>query len=213
MPLQPVATVLTDQSAATGVREVGLSDEQYVQAALAAFRGRSSSGQFRQQPTLDPAHALGAAEQDALDAVGLMPDARTKADAEAARSESLNVFFHVFESALPTAEVARWLGRDPSRIRQRVREGSLLALEANGEVRLPALQFHRNAEIPGLGEVLRALPPGTSALEALSWFATPAPDLADDNDAPRSPRDYLLQTGDAVAVIDIAQGLAHGEAG
>ena len=146
----------------------------------------------------------------------MLPDARTTADADAARAEALNVFFHIFESALPTTEAARMLERNPSRIRQRIREGSLLALETDGEMRLPALQFHRGAEIPGLGQVLRALPRGIGTLEALSWLTTPIPDLADpagDDDGPRSPRDYLLQTGDAATVVRIAQGLARGEAG
>ncbi|MEB2319927.1 MAG: hypothetical protein OZ935_14875 [Pseudomonadota bacterium] len=214
MPSETAATALMRKPAAKRVQVEDLSDEQYVQAALDAFLGkRSSPGQFRQQSTLDPARALSPEERDALDAVGMLPDARTAADAEAARTDALHVFFHVFESALPTAEVARQLGKNPSRIRQRVREGSLLALEANGEMRLPALQFHRKAEVPGLGKVLRALPPGIDTLEALSWFTAPTPDLADGDAKPRSPRDYLLQTGDAAPVIGIAEGLARGEAG
>lgn len=214
MPTKTAATALMHRPAATRVHPVDLSDEDYVQAALDAFLGRSiSPGQFRQQPTLDLAHALSADELEVLDAVGMMPDARTEADAEAARSEALNVFFHVFQSALPTAEIARRLGKDPSRIRQRVREGSLLAVVANAEVRLPELQFHENAEIPGLRQVLRALPKGIDTLEALSWLATPTPDLADDSGEPRSPRDYLLQTGETAPVIEIAEGLVRGQAG
>lgn len=214
MMTETAATALMHGPAANRVRHADLSDEDYVQAALDAFRGRSiSPGQFRQQSTLDLAHALSAEELDVLDAVGMMPDVRTQADAEAARAEALNVFFHVFESALPTAEVARLLGKDASRIRQRVREGSLLSVVANGEMRLPALQFHKNAEVPGLGQVLRALPRGIDTLEALSWLATPTPDLADGGGVPRSPRDYLLQTGDVAPVIEIAEGLARGQAG
>ncbi len=214
MPSRSAATTLTRGPTAKRLRTAELSDEQYVQAALDTFLGRSSSpGQFRQQATLNPTHALSVEEQDVLDAVGMLPDVRTAADAEAARTEALHVFFHVFESALPTAEIARLLGKNPSRIRQRIREGSLLALEANGEMRLPELQFHRRAEIPGLGQVLRALPREIDTLEALSWLTTPTPDLADDNGEPRSPRNYLLQTGDAAPVVAIAQGLAHGEAG
>ena len=195
-------------------RPFGLSDEDYVHAALDSFLGRAvSPGQFRQQATLDPQHALSANEQEALSAVGMMPDDRTEADAEAARQESLNVFFHVFQSALPSAEAAKRLGKDPSRIRQRVREGSLLALMSGGEMRLPALQFHENAEIPGLGQVLRALPKGIDTLEALSWLANPTPDLPDALGEPSSPREYLLRTGDVAPVVAIAEGLARGQAG
>lgn len=196
------------------VRRADLSDEDYVQAALESFRGRAvSPGQFRQQSTLDPAHALSADERKVLDSVGMMPDEKTDADAEAARQESLNVFFHVFQSALPTTEAAKRLGKDPSRIRQRVREGSLLAVMSGGEMRLPELQFHKNAEIPGLGEVLRALPKGIDTLEVLSWLATPTPDLPDAQGEPSSPRQYLLRSGDVAPVVEIAEGLARGQAG
>lgn len=214
MTTETAASALLHVPTGKRVRRADLSDEDYVHAALDAFLGRAvSPGQFRQQSTLDPAHALSAGEREVLAAVGMMPDERTEAAAEAARQESLNVFFHVFQSALPTAEAAKRLGKDPSRIRQRVREGSLLALVSGGEMRLPELQFHKNAEIPGLGDVLRALPKGIDTLEALSWLATPTPDLPDAQGEPSSPRKYLLRSGDIAPVIAIAEGLARGQAG
>lgn len=208
------AATLTQVPGHQRTRRTELSDEAYVHAALDTFLGRAvSPGQFRQQATLDPVRALSAEEQKVLGAVGMMPNRRTRADAEAARQEALNVFFHVYQSALSTAEAARRLGKDPSRIRQRVREGSLLALVANGEMRLPELQFHENAEIPGLGQVLRTLPKGIDTLEALSWLATPTPDLPGAQGEPSSPREYLLRSGDVAAVAAIAEGLARGQAG
>jgi hypothetical protein len=212
--METAATALLHVPETRRAHHADLSNEAYVQAALENFLGRSGSpGQFRQQATLDPAHALSTEERGVLAAVGMMPDARTGADAEAARQEALNVFFHVFQSALTTAEAARRLGKDPSRVRQRVRERSLLALVSNGEIRLPDLQFHGDAELPGLGQVLRALPAGVDTLEALSWLATPTPDLASDDGTPCSPRDFLLRTGNAHPVIAIAEGLARGQAG
>lgn len=214
MSTETAADALMQKPAPNLGRSADLSDEEYVQAALDAFLGRSGSpGQFRQPSTLNLPHALSAEELEVLEAVGMLPDAGTADDADAARGEALNVFFHVFQSARTTVEVAQWLGKDPSRIRQRVREGTLLALMSSGELRLPALQFHENAEVPGLGQVLRALPKGVDTLEALSWLATPTPDLADRRGASRSPRDYLLQTGDTASVIEIAKGLARGQAG
>lgn len=214
MTTETAASALLHAPTGKRVRSADLSDEDYVRAALEAFLGRAvSPGQFRQQSTLDPAHALSASEREALAAVGMMPDERTEAAAEAARQESLNVFFHVFESALPTAAAAKRLGKDPSRIRQRVREGSLLALVSGGEMRLPQLQFHENAEVPGLGHVLRALPKGIDTLEVLSWLATPTPDLPNAQGEPSSPREYLLRSGDIAPVVAIAEGLARGQAG
>ena len=211
---ETAAAALLRAPADPGLRATEPSDEDYVQAALESFRGRAiSPGQFRQQATLDPMHALSAGEREALGAVGMLPDDRTAADAESARQEALNVFFHVFQSALPTVEAARRLGKDPSRIRQRVREGSLLALVSGNEMRIPVQQFHEQAELPGLGQVLRALPKGITTLEALSWLATPTPDLSDAGGEAASPRDYLLRTGDAASVIPLAAGLARGQAG
>lgn len=214
MTSETAVAALMRAAGSTRTPRADLSDEDYVQAALDAFLRRSGSpGQFRQQATLDPARALGTEERDALESVGMLPDARTEADAETARQEALNVFFHVFQSALSTAEAARRLGKDPSRIRQRVREGTLLALVSNGEMRLPELQFHHDAEVPGLGQVLRALPLGIDTLEALSWLATPSPDLADDGGEPCSPREFLLRHGNTKPVVAIAEGLARGQAG
>lgn len=214
MIAETAAATLLHRPAKERIRRNDLSDEDYVHAALESFLGRAvSPGQFRQQSTLDPARALSSDEREVLGAVGMMPDDRTEADAEAARQESLNVFFRVLQSALTTAEAARQLGKDPSRIRQRVREGSLLALVSGGEMRLPALQFHKNAEIPGLGQVLRALPKGIDTLEVLSWLTTPTPDLPDAQHEPSSPREYLLRSGDVAPVITIAEGLARGQAG
>ena len=214
MIAETTAATLLHGPAKERIRRNDLSDEDYVHAALESFLGRAvSPGQFRQQSTLDPARALSSGEREVLGAVGMMPDDRTEADAEAARQESLNVFFRILQSALTTAEAARQLGKDPSRIRQRVREGSLLALVSGGEMRLPALQFHQNAEIPGLGQVLRALPKGIDTLEVLSWLTTPTPDLPDAQREPSSPREYLLRSGDVAPVITIAEGLARGQAG
>lgn len=212
--METAATALMHTAGEQPIDRATLSDEAYIHAALDTFLGRAvSPGQFRQQATLDPAHALSVEEQEVLEAVGMMPGPATKTHAEAARQEALNVFFHVFQSAWPTAEAARRLGRDPSRIRQRVREGSLLAVVANGEMKLPEQQFHQDAELPGLSQVLRALPKGIDTLEALSWLATPTPDLADDSGEPLSPREFLLRTGDAAPVVAIAEGLARGQAG
>jgi hypothetical protein len=202
-------------STTPSARPHDLDDEDYVQAALHAFFGNADgAARFRPLAALNPARDLSAGERDALAAVGLLPDANTEADAEAARQDALNRFFIVFQTALTTAEAAKLLGKDPSRIRQRVREGSLLALAGSGgDMRLPRAQFHHDAEIPGLGTVLRALPKGIDALEALSWLETPNPDWPDAQGQPSSPREHLLRSGDVAAVRAAAEGLARGQAG
>ncbi|TJY57150.1 DNA-binding protein [Sinimarinibacterium sp. CAU 1509] len=214
MPIAPSAhEVLFQDRDATG-RAQTVDDEAYIRAALTRFHvDPQGPSQFRQPPSLDLASGVSATERSALAAVGMLPDAKTQADAEAARAEALHVFFHIFQQALTTREAAEMMGVDQSRIRQRVRERSLLALSADGETRLPQQQFQDNAPIPGLRTVLQALPDGYDPLEVLSWLATPTPDLLGADETPVSPREYLLKTGDEHAVAAIARGLQRGEAG
>lgn len=186
------------------------SDLEYVRAAATEFFHRG--GEFVPPAALAPELTLTDGELDALRRVGLAPGPETRARAERARKESLYVFFSVFKSALPTSTVAAMLGVNASRIRQRIKDRTLLALSDGGESRLPAIQFHDQRELPGLRLVLPALPAGTSVLEAVSWLATPNADLAGLNaeDEPRepiSPREYLLRTGDGAAVAELATSL------
>ncbi len=125
----------------------------------------------------------------------------------ARRGGYVAVFRHFFADALPTAAVAVMLGHDVASIRQRLREGSLVALAAGGTMRVPALQFHQGVEVPGLARVLRALPARLGPLDVLLWLDTPAPCWAGADGQPRSPRDYLVQTGMAESVVAAAQRL------
>lgn len=190
-----------------------IDDAAYIQAALTEFRDLGHGpGAFRQRATLAPDRALTAGERRALAAVGMMPDASTRADAERARREALYVFFHVFQTALSTAAAAALLQVNPSRVRQRVAERTLLVLNNAGELRFPAAQFHGQAEVPGLRQVLPALPHDLKPLEALSWLTTPTDELPGSDGMPQSPREYLLSTGDADTVAALAQTLKRGEA-
>jgi len=91
-------------------------------------------------------------------------------------------------------------GVNPSRIRQRVRERSLIPLTDGAETRFPAAWFEGEHEVPGLRVGLPALPSDLRPLEALSWWLTPTHDLADASDTPRSPRAYLLAESNGPAV-------------
>ncbi len=188
------------------------SDEDYIRSALAEFRrGNQSRGEFRQQSSVAPEKALTAGELRALERIGLGPNAEVPAQAERARQQALHVFFHAYQTALPTIEVATMLGVNASRIRQRVKERTLLAMVDAGEIRFPSMQFHDGRELPGLRELLPTLPPNIKTLEALSWFATPSVELAQDGGEPQAPRDYLLATGEVSPVIELARMLDRGE--
>jgi hypothetical protein len=52
-------------------------------------------------------------------------------------------YMALLETSLTTAEAARYLKVDVSRIRQRLRERSLFGIDYDGERRLPRFQFER----------------------------------------------------------------------
>ena len=205
-------TQLMQLLASSGAQRADVSDEEYVHSALKEFRRNSHTrSEFRQRATLEPERAFTAGEVRALSRVGLQRSERLRGDAERARREALAVFFTAFHTALSTAEAAALLGVNASRVRQRVKERTLLALNDASELRFPSIQFFKGKELPGLRSVLPALPEQVKAIEALSWLATPTAELADDGAEPRSPRDYLLATGETAPVIELARALKRGE--
>eukprot|EP00456_Euglypha_rotunda_P071972 TRINITY_DN64933_c0_g1_i4.p1 TRINITY_DN64933_c0_g1~~TRINITY_DN64933_c0_g1_i4.p1 ORF type:complete len:171 (+),score=28.65 TRINITY_DN64933_c0_g1_i4:226-738(+) len=147
-------------------------------------------------------------ERQALDDVGLGEGPEVLALAKKARRESAAAFNSVFESALTLAESSELLGSSLSAIQQRLDDGTLLKITTGTEIFLPAVQFHDGAELPGLRELLVALPKGMSAMAILSWLGTPSVDLAPVEDDGRfkaiSPRDYLIHAGSVSAVVKLA---------
>ncbi len=121
------------------------------------------------------------------------------------RTGHFAVFGQFYDSALTTTEAARLLGQDHPRIIQRIRAGALLVLVRDGMMRLPVLQFHQGAEIPGLETVLNALPKRLGTLDILTWLAAPVDCLAAADGRPRSPRDALIQSGDVAKVVELSR--------
>lgn len=157
-------------------------------------------------PQRSPQSAFPEPEARALAAVGLQPTDDVASDAHAARAVYATSFLDLFKQADSVSDVAARLGLDPSRIRQRLRERSLLAVELNGERRLPRFQFEDDIEVPGLARVLAATA-GMAPLPFAMWFLSATPDLEGANDTPLSPREWLLRTGEVDAVLDLARDL------
>lgn len=114
----------------------------------------------------------------------------------------------VLESALDAGAAAELLGVDDSRVRQRLRERTLLGVRGGtgGQWLLPRFQFTDTGEIPHLSEVLRALP-HDMALRAVAGFLTsPKPELVVGG-APTDPIDWLLGGGEPELVVNLAAAL------
>src|SRR5688572_8905137 len=88
-------------------------------------------------------------------------------------------------SALTTKEAAQVLAVGESRIRQRLREGTLYGVKAGRENRLPAFQFEGGREVPGIAEVLTRMDRSVHPVAVLNWFALPNPDLYLDEEEAR----------------------------
>jgi hypothetical protein len=151
------------------------------------------------------AAALTAGEAEALQSVGLSMAKWTEEAARDPLMRSIGDYMALLETSLTTAEAARYLKVDVSRIRQRLRERSLFGVDYDGERRLPRFQFERKQVLPGLREVISALPEGQNPLDVAEWFLSPNPDLEFENSA-LSPRDWLLKGESVDSVVQLAQG-------
>ena len=119
-------------------------------------------------------------------------------------------YMALLEESLSAAEAGKLLHVDVSRVRQRLRERSLFGIEHEGSWRLPRFQFERRLVIPGLAQILKALPTDLFPLDVVDWFVLPDSDLQLDSDtAPLSPREWLLSGRPVEAVVKLASDLTR----
>src|SRR5882757_7768062 len=161
------------------------------------LRARSSEG------TSIP-YALSATEIDALKSVGLSTERWRQKERTDPLAQSIADYMALLDTSLTTSQAAKYLKVDPSRIRQRLRERSLYGIEYDGEKRLPRFQFERRKVIPGLAEVLAALPETLNPVDVAEWFLSPNPDLELGTGAV-SPREWLLCGESVAAVVALAR--------
>jgi excisionase family DNA binding protein len=117
-------------------------------------------------------------------------------------------FASLVTSGLTTLQVAERLGVSDARIRQRLKERSLLGLRSGRSWRLPVFQFTPQGELPGWGEVCARLPESISPVAVERWLAQPHVDLGlGEGETPTSPRQWLLEGRLAQRVADLAAEL------
>ena len=152
------------------------------------------------------AGSLSEGELAALRKVGLATQPWTGADADDPLTRTIVDYMALIETSLTTAQAAAMIGVDVSRVRQRLRERTLFGIEYEGEWRLPRFQFERKKVLPGLNEVLPALPRQINPLDVAVWFLEPNTDL-EATPLPLSPRAWLLRGGAPAAVAALARHL------
>jgi excisionase family DNA binding protein len=118
-------------------------------------------------------------------------------------------YLALLASALTTKEAAQVLEVGESRIRQRLREGTLYGVKAGRENRLPVFQFEGGKEVPGIGKVLKHVDCSLHPVAVLNWFMLPNPDLFLDEEeaSPVSPRYWLLSGSDPKVLARLAEDL------
>src|SRR3569623_1894280 len=113
-----------------------------------------------------------------------------------ARERIVLTYFDIVHNSVSAAAVAKFLGVDGSRIRQRARERSLYAFDVDGEHRFPLVQFEKTKEVPGLTKVLPELPADLTPIVFVTWFVTGTNELGDPlGDVHPAPRYGLIATG------------------
>ena len=154
-----------------------------------------------------PMNALTEGESLALESVGVSTQRWVGEREHDPLVQSIADYMALLDTSLRTAAAAKYLKVDTSRIRQRLRERTLYGIEYDGERRLPKFQFERKRVIPGLGEVLAALPTDLNPLDVAEWFLSPNPDLEiKEQEGTLSPRDWLLSGRPVETVVAIARG-------
>jgi hypothetical protein len=185
------------------------SDTVEVPAALYAQARRRL---LENEPLRDQAYgrsvvsALTAGEAATLQTVQLPTAAWTAEVARDPLMHSITDYMALLDTSWTTSEAADLLKVDVSRIRQRLRERSLYGIDYDGERRLPRFQFERQQVLPGLRDVLAALPEALNPLDVAEWFLSPNPDLELGTGTPVSPRDWLLRGEPVNAVVALARG-------
>jgi hypothetical protein len=158
--------------------------------------------------SLQPVATLSKAELASLNEVGLSTQPWRKPRAADPLAQSIVSYMALIETSFTTSQVADMLKVDVSRVRQRLRDRSLFGFEHEGEWRLPRFQFEGNRTLPGLAEVVKALPADLNPLDVAEWFMLPNPDLEDEkSDAAMNPRDWLLSGRGTEPITQLARHL------
>jgi hypothetical protein len=152
------------------------------------------------------ARVMSAGEIAALESVGLSVTPWKEGAAKDPLMQSIGDYMELLETSYTTNEAAKLLKVDVSWIRRRLRYGTLFGIEYEGRKRLPRFQFERGQVIPGMREVLAALPENLNPLDVAEWFLSPNTDL-EVEDENLSPRGWLLSGREVAAVVALARGL------
>lgn len=126
-------------------------------------------------------------------------------------AETVAEYAALLKSSLSTADAARRLSVDASRVRQRLTSvpPTLYGIRIGASWYIPEFQFDDNGLVPGFGEVVASLDSELHPVAVFRWFTTPNPDLSVEKQAGHdlSPRDWLRLGFPVSPVIELAANL------
>lgn len=157
-----------------------------------------------------PGVPLTEAEVHVLDEFSGVTDDRSAVEVE--RAATAARIADQYLTAYSTRDVARMLGKDPSRIRHLARDRHLYALPSTPGrgLRFPAWQFTDDGpQIAGLDQVLPALRRGLHPLQVKGFLSTPSTDLSIDDQTSMTPLAWLAAGGDPETVVVLAGAVAE----
>ena len=107
-------------------------------------------------------------------------------------------------ASLTPIEVAELLGEPVASVLARTAEGGLVRFNLDGRDRYPLWQFHEGKPLPGLPEVVAALPPTWRARKVMAVMAAPIETFEG-----MTPRQWLADAGEPTAVVTLLEDLAR----
>jgi hypothetical protein len=182
-----------------------LAEVQHAFASTMAQAIRSHQTELMAFAAPEP---LTEAEHDALLSIGVDPG--EKPGGRNLILETLTSYSALVATAVPLGDVAKRLGVNASRLRQRIGERTMLGVrgETGQSWRLPAFQFdEKGNELPGLRLILKAAPDDLEPLQIAAFFDTAQPDLEDRDGAAQSPSEWLKAGGDPKKVAALISDL------
>lgn len=191
-----------DRDDARTFQAAGISAEALLHAAAEVLRQTGLR-------TIAPARGLSAQEEAFLRASGAKGVGETAEDAIARNVARVSEEYDtLLRTAMTGRQIAELLRVTPGRISQRAAQCSLYTMSGRGgAVVYPAFQVCGDCLLPGLEQVIAALPLGANPVAVARFFNTQHPDLATPNGV-LSPRDWLLAGNDPRTVAVLASDIA-----
>ena len=183
---------------------------------LAAFVAESVAA-MEEGALIRAADELPAAELAVLRSGGFAVDEGASPDDDPI-ARTAAAYAALLQTALTIKAVANALGRNESRIRQRLLQRTLYGLHQGRTWRLPLFQFQVEGRdgvrtlkgvVPSIEQVFPALSPELHPVAVWRWFTSPSSELVagEATDKPVSPRDWLLAGHDPKPVANLARDL------